>query len=269
VKFVSCDTAANKIDCLRKAPYEKIYTHMQTQRMWSTGETIPGSSLKILPTPANVFACLAYLIGYQSLSGPYTLRPGRPLLSQSPYDLASAGKMSKVPVLVGDMKDEGTLFSLINSLNTTTDEQVKDYLKTFWWPNATESQLDGLLVQYPVDKGAPYDAALSLPLLPQFGRIASITGDYSFEVSLEPSRIRSELVFESASLHGVDKSSRTHHIDIGPTPPSLEQPSRKALELPHHRPASRSRPGRTHRRPAHRFPRRPHGAPSPRLFPRR
>lgn len=33
VKFVGCDTAANKIDCLRKAPYEKIYTHMQTQRM--------------------------------------------------------------------------------------------------------------------------------------------------------------------------------------------------------------------------------------------
>lgn len=177
--------------------------------------------------------------------------------------------MSKVPVLVGDMKDEGTLFSLINSLNTTTDEQVKDYFKTFWWPNATESQLDELLVQYPVDKGAPYDAALSLPLLPQFGRVASITGDYSFEVSSGPSRIRSKLVFESASLHGVDKSSRTHHVDIGPTPPSLEQPPRKALELPHHRPASRSRPGLTHRRPARRFSRRPHGAPSPRLLPRR
>lgn len=81
------------------------------------------------------------------------------------------------------MRDEGTLFSLINQLNLTTTEDVKDYYKTYWWPAATDEQLNRLLELYPQDptKGSPYGTGLlySIPL--QYKRLASITGDYSFQ----------------------------------------------------------------------------------------
>lgn len=82
------------------------------------------------------------------------------------------------------MKDEGPLFSLVAALNTTTEEAVKDYFQTYWWPHATEAQLDTLMDLYPQDhrKGSPYDTGLVNSLVgPQYKRIASIIGDYSFE----------------------------------------------------------------------------------------
>lgn len=85
---------------------------------------------------------------------------------------------------MGDMRDEGPLFSLITALNTTTDDDVKDYFKTYWWPKATESQLNRLLELYPQDptKGSPYGTGFANAPTPQFKRIASIVGDNSFEV---------------------------------------------------------------------------------------
>jgi len=52
-------------------------------------------------------------------------------LTESPDKLVKAGKIANVPVMYGDMKDEGTLFSLIKSLNTMTEEDVKDDFQTF------------------------------------------------------------------------------------------------------------------------------------------
>lgn len=157
---MGCDNAADKVACLREAPYEKIYEHMGT---------------------VNYF-----LEGYRSLASAWTLRPSPkdPLLPEPPDLLAKSGKIANVPLLMGDMKDEGPLFSVITALNTTTDEEVKDYFKTYWWPAATEAQLDALLEQYPQDPaaGSPYDTGImNTEPGPQYKRIASIVGDYSFQ----------------------------------------------------------------------------------------
>jgi len=53
-------------------------------------------------------------------------------LTKSPDKLIAEGNIANVPIMYGDLKDEGTLFSLVNSLNTTTDEDVIDYFKTYW-----------------------------------------------------------------------------------------------------------------------------------------
>lgn len=86
---------------------------------------------------------------------------------------------------MGDMKDEGALFSLVTALNTTTEEAVKEFFQKYWWPNATEDQLDTLMSLYPENEGSPYDGGIVNDLVgvlgPQFNRIASIVGDYSFE----------------------------------------------------------------------------------------
>jgi hypothetical protein len=95
--------------------------------------------------------------------------PDGKFITESPDKLVKAGKMnSNVALLYGDMKDEGTLFSQINSLNLTTTEDVKDYFKTYWWPKATEAQLDRLFELYPQDptQGSPFDTGLrnSVPI---------------------------------------------------------------------------------------------------------
>jgi acetylcholinesterase len=96
--------------------------------------------------------------------------------------LTAKGKIANVPLFMGDMRDEGTLFSLRAGLNTTTDEEFKEYFNTIWWPNATEAQLNRLSELYPHSVGSPYEAGLldSVPG-PQYGRIAAVQGDYVFE----------------------------------------------------------------------------------------
>lgn len=81
------------------------------------------------------------------------------------------------------MKDEGTPFALVNSLNTTTTEQFKDYFRRMWWPMATSDQIDCLAELYPNDPsaGSPFDTGNANAINPQYKRLAALIGDYSFE----------------------------------------------------------------------------------------
>lgn len=156
-QYVGCGDAADKIACLREAPYELLYAHMNT---------------------INNF-----LVGFRSLASAWTVRPDGKFIADSPDKLVAAGKIANVPIMYGDMRDEGTLFSLTNQLNITTTELVKDYFKTYWWPDITEAQLDRLMELYPEDptQGAPYGTGLLYAVPPQYKRLAAINGDYSFE----------------------------------------------------------------------------------------
>ncbi|RDW60637.1 carboxylic ester hydrolase-37 [Coleophoma cylindrospora] len=156
VNYVGCGNATDKIACLRMAPYDLIYAHAQT---------------------------VNFLLGYRSLASAWTIRPDGKFLTESPDKLVAEGKIANVPVMYGDMRDEGTLFSLINSLNTTTTEEVIDYFSTYWWPNVTQAQMDKLMELYPEDPsaGSPFGTGVLNQLGPQFKRIAALTGDYSFQ----------------------------------------------------------------------------------------
>lgn len=82
------------------------------------------------------------------------------------------------------MKDEGTLFSLVNQLNVTTDKSFKKYFHSVWWPNATDEQLSQLMKLYRADpsQGSPFDTGPANAISPQFKRLAALIGDYSFQV---------------------------------------------------------------------------------------
>lgn len=82
------------------------------------------------------------------------------------------------------MADEGTLFSLINFLNTTTDDEFEDYFKTYWWPSVSSDQTQRLMEFYPEDptRGSPFNTNLLYAVPRQFKRLAALIGDYSFQV---------------------------------------------------------------------------------------
>lgn len=155
---MGCGDASDKVECLRQAPYDKIYQHQGTVGFFVG--SYHGLSLPWLPRPS----------------------PNDKYLPESPDILTASGKVANVPLMMGDMRDEGTLFSVIAGLNTTTDAEVKDFFKTLFWPNVTEAQLDRLLELYPRTAGSPYGGGLldSVPG-PQYKRIAAIQGDFVFE----------------------------------------------------------------------------------------
>lgn len=149
VNYVGCSGTSDKIACLRQAPYAKIFEHANTVN--------------------NFF-------GFRSLASAWTLRPDGKFLTESPDKLVAAGKIANVPILYGDMENEGTLFCLLNQVNITTTELVKDYFKTYWWPKVSEQQLDRLMELYPTTiDNFPADG------LPQYERLSALVGDYSFE----------------------------------------------------------------------------------------
>ena len=102
------------------------------------------------------------------------------------------------PPFLQDCDDEGTLFSwssvdvtyvfqaglvylLLNSLSST-DDQMRDYLTTYFLPNANSTALDTLLEYYPQDpaQGSPFDTGDANALTPQSKRMAAIQGDLTF-----------------------------------------------------------------------------------------
>ncbi|KJZ76434.1 hypothetical protein HIM_04163 [Hirsutella minnesotensis 3608] len=158
VEFVGCNYAADKVDCLRRVPVDKIEQHMHAM----------GSGL-----------------GYSSLALQWNLRADGRFFNQSLDRLAVTGRVAPVPVIYGCMVDEGTLFNLFNSLILLTTKQVKTYLRKVFWPAATDKHLDRLMELYPQSprKGSPYGTGLLYAIPPQYKRLSSLIGDYFFEAS--------------------------------------------------------------------------------------
>ena len=126
----------------------------------------------------------AFPFSSQSLASIWAPRPDGQLLGASPHQLVSEGKFANVPIIIGDMKDEGTLFSLVSSLSVLTDDDFKKYFKSTWWPHATNEQLDQLMQLYPPDltQGSPFDTGVLNAITPQYKRLSALAGDYSFQV---------------------------------------------------------------------------------------
>ncbi|KAK1470935.1 carotenoid ester lipase [Colletotrichum tamarilloi] len=93
------------------------------------------------------------------------------------------GKMASVPLITGDMRDEGTLFSLLAQLETLSDDDFADYFQTIWWPKASDADIAGLMKLYPADitKGYPFSTGILNAVTPKFKRLAAVVGDFSFQ----------------------------------------------------------------------------------------
>ncbi|KAI9739845.1 MAG: hypothetical protein M1818_004901 [Claussenomyces sp. TS43310] len=121
------------------------------------------------------------LFGYTGNALSYIPRPDGTVLAASPDVVAKEGKFAKVPFILGDQEDEGTLFAL-SQTNLTTTEDVVEYFSSVYFQSATKEQVKAFVDLYPEDPsaGAPFGTGLLNNIYPQFKRVAAIIGDTTF-----------------------------------------------------------------------------------------
>ncbi|KAI5309654.1 hypothetical protein KEM55_002732, partial [Ascosphaera atra] len=152
-----CDGEDDSLDCLRKLKYEQF--------------------LGAVTAPPG-------LLSYHSLALSYLPRPDNSTLTASPDALGMAGKYTKIPIIIGDQEDEGTLFGLFEP-NITTKDQVIDYLHDLYFNEASRDQIKDLVSLYDdTDKnGSPFRTGAANNIFPQFKRLSAILGDLVFTLT--------------------------------------------------------------------------------------
>jgi carboxylesterase type B len=159
-----CAGQPDTLSCLRGLPYDRF------QRAVTS---VPG------------------LFSYRSVDLAYLPRPdsGDNFFPESPETSVAAGRFARVPVIVGDQEDEGTLFSLVQS-NITSNEDLVNYIASYFPanPNALQDARD-LVAQYPdrpligQPDGSPFRTGPLNNIYPQFKRLAAILGDITFTLT--------------------------------------------------------------------------------------
>ncbi|KAL1592626.1 hypothetical protein SLS60_011042 [Paraconiothyrium brasiliense] len=157
VKNAGCSSSSDTLACLRSKDYTTFL---------NAANSVPG------------------ILSYSSVSLSYLPRPDGTALTASPDALVVAGKYAKIPFIVGDQEDEGTLFGLFTP-NLTTTQDVTKYLSTVFFPTASTTVLQGLVDTYQntLEDGSPFRTLLLNNWYPQFKRISAIIGDITFTIT--------------------------------------------------------------------------------------
>jgi carboxylesterase type B len=157
VDRAGCAGAADTLSCLRMAPYETFYDAVTS---------VPGA------------------FSYNSVALSYLPRPDGVVLPLSPEQAGKEGKFYKVPAIIGDQEDEGTLFSLMTS-NVTTTERLVNYLSTLYFPKVDRSLIRELVDLYPenASAGSPFRTSIFNEIYPGFKRISALLGDIVFTIT--------------------------------------------------------------------------------------
>ncbi|TAQ84606.1 hypothetical protein B7494_g7073 [Chlorociboria aeruginascens] len=152
-----CTTAVDSLECLRGLNYTTFL---------NAANSVPG------------------ILSYTSIALSYLPRPDGVVLTQSPEVLITEGKYAKVPFIIGDQEDEGTLFALFQS-NITTEAELISYFSTVFFADATTAQVQALVANYPADPaaGSPFRTGTLNEFYPQFKRLAAILGDLTFTLT--------------------------------------------------------------------------------------
>ena len=157
VEAGGCSGQPDTLDCLRGLDYE---------------------------TFLNATTSVAALVSYTTVALSYIPRPDGKTLTQSPDALAMSGKYAKVPFIIGDQEDEGTLFSLL-PFNISTIDDVVEYLDYFYFYNLSTDLTREFVSFYDDDEtnGAPFGTGDQNRIYPQFKRLAAILGDLVFTLT--------------------------------------------------------------------------------------
>ncbi|TBU42414.1 alpha/beta-hydrolase [Dichomitus squalens] len=141
---LGCSGAPDSLDCMRQVPVENFTTVAQSGTFWLL--TADGTFIRELPQLA-----------------------------------LARGQVSRATVVTGIAEDEGTLPTLAFP-NGANDTLLQEFVKGSF-PNITDKDMSTLLGLYPNDPslGAPYGTGHQYELAPQYKRIASLSGDISFD----------------------------------------------------------------------------------------
>lgn len=155
VEVAGCSQAKNTLKCLRSVDYPTFH---------KASNSVPG------------------VFSYDNVALRYLPRPDGYVLTDSPERLIQSGKYAQVPFIVGDMEDEGTLFALFTP-NLTTIADVSEYFKKIFFRSADPKIVDDLVATYETGDGSPYRTGPLNNWYPQYKRVASIIGDYTFQLT--------------------------------------------------------------------------------------
>ena len=157
VQAAGCSGSSDSLGCLRTTPYTKFL---------QACNTVPG------------------ILSYFTVNLSYLPRPDGKTITASPEELVLNGKYAKVPFIVGDQEDEGTLFGLFTP-NLTTTAEVSNYFSTIFFDKATTAQISELVGTYQttIEDGSPFRTGLLNNLYPQFKRVSAILGDITFTLT--------------------------------------------------------------------------------------
>ncbi|ODQ82104.1 hypothetical protein BABINDRAFT_33070 [Babjeviella inositovora NRRL Y-12698] len=186
-----CGTASDKLACLRGLSY----TDMQ-----AASNSVPA------------------MFSYLSLKLSYIPRLDGGFIPYQPMQMVADGKYARIPYIIGDQNDEGTVFSL-SSLNVTTDADATAYFKNML-SGIPSSLMDQFLTLYPqnVTQGSPYGTGKNDTLSPQNKRIASLLGDIVFQAPrrfmLNHTPDVTRYTFNSQQLRGLPFIGTFHSNDI-------------------------------------------------------
>jgi len=144
------------LDCLRNVPFETL------------GQAV-----------GNTSGILSYA-GLNLTFGPRVEGPGG-FLEDTFRQGVAKGKYLRVPLVAGELADEGTLFS-INTTNVTTEATFLQYLRTAYG-NANQTVLNLISNAYSpnITEGSPYNTNTSNAVTPQYKRVAAFVGDFYFQ----------------------------------------------------------------------------------------
>ena len=158
VANAGCAGSSDTLSCLRSLPYTTFLNAVNS---------VPG------------------IFSYSSVDLSYMPRPDSHdnFFPTSPDVAISQGQYAKVPFILGDQQDEGTLFSLVQTNLTNTDDVV-NYLSSYF-PQASESDIAGLVATYPDDPsaGSPFNTGPLNNIYPEYKRLAAILGDTTFTLA--------------------------------------------------------------------------------------
>lgn len=173
---------ADPVDCPKgQVVYDKVVSVAGCSSASDTLECLRGVDYATLLNATN---SVRGILSYASLALSYLPRPDGTALTESPEILAQSGRYAKVPFIVGDQEDEGTLFALFQS-NITTIDQLVTYFSEYYFNNANTSTLEALIATYPdtTTYGSPFRTGILYNWYPQFKRIAAILGDLTFTLT--------------------------------------------------------------------------------------
>jgi carboxylesterase type B len=115
VSQAGCSSSADTLNCLRGVDYTKFLTAVTS---------VPP------------------IFSFSSIALSYLPRPDGVVLAASPEVLLAAGNITRIPFIIGDQEDEGTLFSL-EQTNISTTADIENYLSTLFFPNASAAPAAG------------------------------------------------------------------------------------------------------------------------------
>lgn len=167
VQRANCEGSADTLDCLRKVPFKDFYN-------------------AVVVEPA--------VLSYNGAALSYLPRPDCKVLPDSPDDQGISGKYHGVPIIIGALKDEGTIFSLFQS-NLTTNAQFVDYLSELYFEHAPKEVLSELLETYnDKEDGSPFRTGDKNEIYPGYKRNAALMGDMVFMLTRRLALVLGSLV---------------------------------------------------------------------------